>query len=92
LYLYNVPWRRYEDPWSFVCETMWSLTSAPANRISGPKKFRSSAEKDFFNTIAQSGFSREYQLQLSAKGRYRFPMVILQYRGPNYGCNAFPPW
>src|SRR3982074_1458 len=24
LYLYNVPWRRYEGPWSFVCETMWS--------------------------------------------------------------------
>jgi hypothetical protein len=23
LYLYNVPWRRYEGPWSF-CETMWS--------------------------------------------------------------------
>ena len=34
----------------------------------------------------------EYQPQLSAKGRYRFPMVILQYRGPNYGCNAFSPW
>ena len=27
-----------------------------------------------------------------AKGRYRFPVVILQYRGPGYGCNAFPPW
>jgi hypothetical protein len=53
LYLYNVPWRRYEGPWSFVCETMWSLTSAPAKRISGPKKFRSSVEKDFFNTIRQ---------------------------------------
>jgi hypothetical protein len=34
----------------------------------------------------------EYQLQLSAKGRYRFPVVILQYRGPSYGCKAFPPW
>jgi hypothetical protein len=48
-----VPWRRYEGPWSFVCETMWCLTSAPAKRISGPKKFRSSVEKDFFNTIRQ---------------------------------------
>jgi hypothetical protein len=32
-------------------ETMWSLTSPRAKRISGPKKFRSSPEKDFFNTI-----------------------------------------
>jgi hypothetical protein len=35
---------------------------------------------------------REYQLQLSAKGRYRFPVVIPQYRGPSYGCKAFPQW
>jgi len=27
---------------------MWSLTSARAKRIGGPKKFRSCAEKDFF--------------------------------------------
>jgi hypothetical protein len=36
---------------SFLCETMWSLTSPRAKRISGPKKFRSSPKKDFFNTI-----------------------------------------
>ena len=30
---------------------MWSLTSPRAGRISGPKKFCSSARKDFFNSI-----------------------------------------
>jgi hypothetical protein len=30
---------------------MWALTSPRAERIGGPEKFRSSAEKDFFNTI-----------------------------------------
>src|SRR6266702_6110228 len=30
---------------------MWFLTSPRAKRISGPKKFRSSSKKDFFNTI-----------------------------------------
>jgi len=30
---------------------MWSLTSPRAKRISGSRKFRSSGEKDFFNTI-----------------------------------------
>ncbi len=34
----------------FLCVTMWSLASPRAKRISGPKKFRSSAKKDFFNT------------------------------------------
>src|SRR5882724_4632371 len=41
----------YEGRWSCFCETMWSLTSPRAKRISGPKKFRSSPQKDFFNTI-----------------------------------------
>ena len=43
--------RGYEGPWSFLCETTWSLTSPQAKRISGPIKFRSSPKKDFFNTI-----------------------------------------
>src|SRR3984893_2959252 len=51
----NAPQRRCEDRWLFLCETMWSLTSPRAKRISGPKKFRSPPRKDFFNTIAQSG-------------------------------------
>jgi hypothetical protein len=33
---------------------MWSLTSPRAKRISGPKKFRSSPKKDFFNTIGHN--------------------------------------
>src|SRR5439155_17334249 len=34
----NTPYRRYEAPWSFWCETMWSLISPRAKRISGPEK------------------------------------------------------
>jgi hypothetical protein len=47
---------RYEGPWSFLCKTMWSLTSPRADRISGPEKFCSSARKDFFNSIG-GGFN-----------------------------------
>jgi len=32
-------------------ETIWSLTSPLVKRISGSKKFRSSPQKDFCNTI-----------------------------------------
>ena len=32
-------------------KTIWSLTSPRAERISGPENFRSSARKDFFNSI-----------------------------------------
>jgi hypothetical protein len=37
---------------------MWSLTSPRAERISGPEKFRSSARKDFFNSICHQQTSR----------------------------------
>jgi hypothetical protein len=43
--------RRYEGPWSILDESIWSLTSPRVNRISGSKKFRSSPQKDFCNTI-----------------------------------------
>jgi hypothetical protein len=42
-----------------MCETMWSLASPRAKRISGPKKFRSSPKKDFFNTIGAKRTSRQ---------------------------------
>jgi hypothetical protein len=32
---------------------MWSHMSPRTKRTSGPEKFRSSAKKDFFNTICQ---------------------------------------
>jgi len=38
-------------PWSSLCETMWSLISRRAKRISGSKSSRSSPQKDFCNTI-----------------------------------------
>src|SRR6476660_6960194 len=44
---------RYEGPWSILDESIWSLTSPRVKRISGSKKFRSSPQKDFFNTICQ---------------------------------------
>jgi hypothetical protein len=43
--------RRYEGPWSILDEAIWSLTSPRVKRISDPENFRSSARKDFFNTI-----------------------------------------
>jgi hypothetical protein len=47
----NACWAQYERPWSFLCKTMWPLTSPRAERISGHEKFRSSSRKDFFNSI-----------------------------------------
>jgi len=38
-------------PWSILDETIWSLTSLRVKRISGSKNFRSTAQRDFFNTI-----------------------------------------
>src|SRR5258705_11850965 len=45
--------RHYGDPWSILDETIWSLTSLLVKRISGPKNFRSSPQKDFCNNIFQ---------------------------------------
>jgi hypothetical protein len=47
-------WGQYEGRWSFLYETTWSPMSPRAKRISDPKNFRSSPQKDFFNTIGQS--------------------------------------
>src|SRR5258707_15603233 len=47
--------RHYRDPWSILDETIWSLTSPLAKRISGSKKFRSSPQKDFCNNICPIG-------------------------------------
>ena len=44
---------RYEGSWSILRGTMWSLMLPRTKRISGPKNFRSSDEKDLFNTICQ---------------------------------------
>ena len=54
----------------FCVKPIRSLTSPNAKRISGPRKFRSSAKKDFFNTIRHErsfhNFSfREETLHLS---------------------------
>jgi hypothetical protein len=46
---------------------MWSLTSPPADRISGPEKFCSSARKGFFNSIGTFRTCRD-SLTMSAHG------------------------
>jgi hypothetical protein len=51
----KAPQRRYDGPWSFLFEAMWSLTPPLARHISGPRKFCSSPKKDFFNTIGTNG-------------------------------------
>ena len=42
----------YGDPWSILDQSVWSLTSPPARRISGSKNFCSTPQKEFCNTIA----------------------------------------
>jgi hypothetical protein len=58
LYRCNASQRRYEGPRLFLREMMWSLTFPRTNRISGLYDFRSSPEKDFFNTIGTERTSR----------------------------------
>src|SRR5450631_1156794 len=50
----EAPWRRYEGPWSFWRETIWSLTSRGARRISGSENFGSAPQKYFCNKICQN--------------------------------------
>jgi hypothetical protein len=47
-----------------LSEAIWSLTSLRAKRISGPKKFRSSGGKDFFNTIPLKADSSRTSLEV----------------------------
>jgi len=42
---------------------MWSLISPRAKRISGSRNFRSSPQKDFFNTIGASGHSTKREVR-----------------------------
>jgi hypothetical protein len=42
---------RYGRQRPLLPQLMWSLTSQRLRCISGPENFRSSAKKDFFNTI-----------------------------------------
>src|SRR5204863_1344248 len=46
----EAPRRRYESPWSFWRETIWSLTSRGARRISGSENFDSHHPKNTFAT------------------------------------------
>jgi hypothetical protein len=48
-------------------ETIWSLTSPRANRISGSRNFRSLCQKDFFNNIGAKRSFGEPTITLEAK-------------------------
>jgi hypothetical protein len=73
--------RRYEGPWSILDESIWSLTSPRSKRISSSKKFRSSPQKDFFNTIGRKADIRQVTRigsapkQTSKSGREAQPAV-----------------
>ena len=54
--------RRYEGPGSILGESIWSLTLPRVKRISGSKKFRSSPQKDFFNSIRPEADATQSQL------------------------------
>ena len=45
-----------------------SLTSLRTNRISGPRNFRSSAKKDFFNTIGTKQTGRGLARMSASEG------------------------
>jgi hypothetical protein len=45
--------RHYGDPRSILDQSIWSLTSPRAKRISGSKNFCSTPQKDFCNKIDQ---------------------------------------
>ena len=66
-YRCKASWRRYDGPWSILSETMRSLTSPRAKRISGSEKFRTSPKKDFFNTI---GAKRPFSSSVTISRRY----------------------
>jgi hypothetical protein len=57
---------------------MWSLISPRAERISGPKKVRSSARRDFFNSTAKSGRSTAFMTVQFYQRR-----VLPGYAGPS---------
>jgi len=50
------PVARYDGPWSFLCERLWSLTSPLWRDASAvPENFARRPKKTFFNTIRQKG-------------------------------------
>jgi hypothetical protein len=64
---------------------MWSLTSPRAKRISDPKKFRSSAKEDFFNTIGTSRTRRDVGVG-SAMRRWSQPVDATLYLKEEMEC------
>src|SRR5882757_7398642 len=62
-------WRRYEGPWSFWRETIWSLTSRGARRISGSENFGSPPQKYFCNKICTKRTCHLMQSMSVRRGR-----------------------
>jgi len=67
--------RRYEGPWSILDESIWSLTTPRVRRISSSKKFRSSPQKEFFNTIRQKRPVASTLFCARLATRYRPPLM-----------------
>jgi hypothetical protein len=74
----NAAQRQYEAPWSFLRETMWSLILPRAKGISGPEKFWSSPQEDFFNTIGTFRTSRFVECPLRAISGRSFRDLLLE--------------
>ncbi len=83
--------QRPRGPWSFLCETMWSLTSRRAERTSGPEKFRWSVKKDFFNTIGAKRTFTKRRSQLSAKPGRRRSFDNQSFRMDLASCEPHEP-
>src|SRR6202048_1249239 len=49
----------YEGLRSLLCDSIWSLTLPRVGRTSGAKKFRSSARRDFFDSIGTNAKCRD---------------------------------
>src|SRR4029434_10408297 len=79
---------RYEGPWSILDESIWSLTSPRVKRISSSKKFRSSPQKDFFNTISPKADAGKPSSSGSALGQQltSSPQPVASALGHNQTC------
>jgi hypothetical protein len=72
----NALHRRCEGPWSFSWETMRTLTSPYTKRISSPRKFRSSPQKDFCNNIGTKQTCRARRVTFAIERNNEHRMAV----------------
>jgi hypothetical protein len=84
--------RGYEGPCSILDETIWSLTSPGAQRISGSKNFRSPPQKDFCNNIGTERTSQPDRRMSAFRGKAEVGLRGRQVSfGPRPCKNVFSP-